>query len=71
MSGRGVAVVAVDVADLCALHQTMRELHDLVHATPADVDPHAALIAARGLSLAMLRRLGEVSAGPVGQSAAD
>lgn len=64
MSERGVATVAIDVADLCGLHQTMQALHDLVHSTPADVDPHAAIMAARGLSCAMLRRLGEVSAGP-------
>ena len=50
---------AVDVAE-----QTMRALHDLVHAPPAEVDAHASLMAARGLSCAMLRRLGEVSAGP-------
>jgi hypothetical protein len=65
VSERGVATVAVDVADLCALHQTMRALNDLVHAPPADVDAHAAIMAARGLSCSMLRRLGEVSAGPV------
>ena len=65
MSELGVATLAIDVADLCALHQTMRALHDLVHAPPAEVDAHASLMAARGLSVAMLRRLGEVSAGPV------
>ena len=70
MSERGVAVVAVDVADLCALHQTMRALHDLVHAPPAELDAHAALMAARGLSCAMLRRLGDVSAGPIEPTAA-
>ena len=37
MSERGIATVAVEVADLCALHQTMRALHDLVHAPPAEV----------------------------------
>ena len=55
--------MAVDVAALCARHQTMRALHDLVHALPAEVDTYDAIRAARGLSVAMLRRLGEVSAG--------
>ena len=63
-----LVTVAVDVADLCSLHQTMRALHDLVHAPPAEVDAHASLMAARGLSCAMLRRLGEASAGGVVRS---
>ena len=63
MSGGGV--VTVDVAELIAIYQTMGALHDLVHAPPADVDAHAALMAARGLSLGMLRRLRDLSTGPV------
>lgn len=56
-----VATVAVDVGGLCALHQTMRALHDLVHAPPTV----GTLAAARGLSVSMLRRLCAVSAMPV------
>ncbi len=65
MSGRGVATVAVDVADLCALHQTMRALDELVHAQPAEVDPYDAIRAARVLSQGMLRRLRDLQTGAV------
>lgn len=62
MSG---GVVTVDVAELIAIYQTMGALHDLVHARPAEVDPYDAIMAARGLSLSMLRRLRDLNTGPV------
>ena len=65
MSERGVATVAVDVADLCAIHQMMQALTELVHAPPDEVDAHAAIMAARGLSCSMLRRLRDLETGPV------
>lgn len=62
MSG---GVVTVDVAELIAIYRTAGALHDLVYAHPADVDPHAANMAARGLSLALQRRLRDLQTGPV------
>lgn len=62
MSG---GVVTVDVAELIAIYRTAGALHDLVYSHPADVDPHAANMAARGLSLALQRRLRDLQTGPV------
>lgn len=64
MSERGVATVTIDVADVIAIRQMMCALHELLHA-PADVDAHAALMASRGLSLSMMRRLSALQTGPV------
>lgn len=60
-----MALAKREVAELIADYQTMGALHDLVHAPPSDVDPHSALMAARGLSLSMLRRLRDLPTGPV------
>ena len=58
-----MATVAVDVTDLCALDQTMQVVVELLHGPPADVDPHASVMAARGLLAAMLRRLADLEMG--------
>ena len=62
-------VVTVDAAELIALYHSAAALHDLVHAGP-DVDAHAAHMAARAMSLAVLRRLRDLKTGPVTRAAA-